>query len=235
MEHGVEPVRQVGARRHLIGNARVADLRLGAHDALGDGRRRAEEGVRDLLGREAADLAQRQATWASGGKAGWQQVKISRRRSSSTSSLVPRRGVVRVGVEPLGELPQRRVEPGAPAQAVDGLEAAGRDEPRAGIGGHAVARPLLDGGREGLVKRLLGQIEVAEEADQGGEDAARLGAVDGLDLARAPAPPHRRSPASGLSGAGGALPDRPHLDASEPSPAGSSRPPGWRRSGPGPR
>ena len=50
-----------------------------------------------------------------------------------------------------------------------------------GLAGHAVARPLLDRGREGVVQRLLGQVEVAEEADQRGEDAARLGAVDGLD------------------------------------------------------
>ena len=30
------------------------------------------------------------------------------------------------------------------------------------------------------MERLLGQLEVAEEADEGGEDAARLGTVDGL-------------------------------------------------------
>jgi hypothetical protein len=33
---------------------------------------------------------------------------------------------------------------------------------------------------ERVVQRLLGEVEVAEEADEGGEDAARVGAVDFL-------------------------------------------------------
>ena len=49
-----------------------------------------------------------------------------------------------------------------------------------GLVGHAVARPLLDGGGERVVQRLLGEIEIAEQADQRGEDAARLGAIDGV-------------------------------------------------------
>jgi hypothetical protein len=40
--------------------------------------------------------------------------------------------------------------------------------------GHPVARPALGGDREGLLRGLLGEIEVAEEADQGGEDATPL-------------------------------------------------------------
>ena len=61
MQHGVEPIRQFVARRHLIRNAarrescssrgRCAGRRVG-----GGG----EKGVRDLLGLEAADFAQRQ-------------------------------------------------------------------------------------------------------------------------------------------------------------------------------
>ena len=60
VQHGVEPLGQLGARRHLVRDPRVADLRLGAHDALGDRRRRGEKRARDLLGGEPADLAQRQ-------------------------------------------------------------------------------------------------------------------------------------------------------------------------------
>ena len=59
MQHGVEPLPQFRPRRHLIGNARVANLGLGAHDALRDGRRPREKGRRDFLGRQAAHLAQR--------------------------------------------------------------------------------------------------------------------------------------------------------------------------------
>ncbi len=60
VEHRVEPVGQLDARRHLVGNARVADLGLGADDALRERGRRGEEGARDLLGGEPADLPQRQ-------------------------------------------------------------------------------------------------------------------------------------------------------------------------------
>ena len=63
-------------------------------------------------------------------------------------------------------------------QRVDRLEAAGRDEPRARIRRDAVARPLLERRGERVVQRLLGEIEVAEEADERGEHAPRLGAVD---------------------------------------------------------
>ena len=121
------------------------------------------------------------AICASGGSAGWQQVKISRSRSSSTPSSSTSAASGGLRLEPRGELDERRVEPGAPAHAVDRLEAPGRDEPRARIRGHAVARPALDGRGERVVQRLLGEVEVAEQADQRGEDAARLGAVDGVE------------------------------------------------------
>ena len=60
MEHGVEPLRQIGARRHFVGHPRVADLGFRADDALRDRRRRREERTGDLLGGQSADFAQRQ-------------------------------------------------------------------------------------------------------------------------------------------------------------------------------
>jgi hypothetical protein len=42
------------------------------------------------------------------------------------------------------------------------------------VGGDAVARPALRGDGEGLLRGFLGEIEVAEEADEGSEDAAPL-------------------------------------------------------------
>ena len=59
-QHAVEAFGQFGSAWHFIGNARVADLGLGAHDALRDRRGRRQVSARDLLGRQAADLAQRQ-------------------------------------------------------------------------------------------------------------------------------------------------------------------------------
>ena len=135
--------------------------------------------MRDLFGREAADLAQRQ-----------RHLRIRRQRRMAAGENQPQPvvldvlavelcGIIGEGVDLLGDIVER-VEPGAPADAVDGLEAAGRNQPRPRIGGHAIARPLLERGAESVVQRLFGEVEVAEQADQRGEDAARLGAVDGV-------------------------------------------------------
>jgi hypothetical protein len=42
------------------------------------------------------------------------------------------------------------------------------------VGGDTVARPALGGERERLLGRFLGEVEVADVADQAGEDAAPL-------------------------------------------------------------
>ena len=49
------------------------------------------------------------------------------------------------------------------------------------VGGRAVARPALGRDRERLLGGFLGEVEVAEEADQAGEDAAPLVAEDLLE------------------------------------------------------
>ena len=59
-QHRVEPLRELLRAGHLVGDARVADLRLRAHDALREGGRGRQEGVRDLLGLQPAHLAQRE-------------------------------------------------------------------------------------------------------------------------------------------------------------------------------
>ena len=89
---------------------------------------------------------------------------------------LPRRHGIDERIDVLAGTP--RVGPRAPPDRVDGLETSRGHEPRSGIGRHAVARPLLERGPERVVQRLLGAIEVAEQADQRGQDAARLGAVD---------------------------------------------------------
>ncbi len=82
----------------------------------------------------------------------------------------------------VGRVPHivKRVEALAASQAVDGLEASGGYEPCARIGRHTVPRPLLDGCPEGVVQRFLGDVEVAEQADQRGQHASRIRKVDGI-------------------------------------------------------
>jgi hypothetical protein len=49
------------------------------------------------------------------------------------------------------------------------------------VGRRPLAGPALGGRRERLLGGLLGEVEVAEEADQDGEDAAPLVAEDLLE------------------------------------------------------
>jgi hypothetical protein len=65
---------------------------------------------------------------------------------------------------------QRAIAP----DAVDRPIACRGREPCPGIGWRAVARPPLGRDGERLLNGLLGEVEVAEEADQGGEDPAPL-------------------------------------------------------------
>jgi hypothetical protein len=74
-----------------------------------------------------------------------------------------------------------RGERAVAADAVDRAVARRRQQPGARVGGRAVAGPALGGGREGLLGGFLGEVEVAEEADQDGEDAAPLVAEDLLE------------------------------------------------------
>src|SRR2546426_4762628 len=92
---------------------------------------------------------------------------------------VPCDGVACLNVKSAGDLLERRVEPGAPAHCVDGLEAAGRHEPRPGIGGYAITRPPPYFCGKGTVEGVFCEGEIAQQADQGGEDATWIGAIKG--------------------------------------------------------
>jgi hypothetical protein len=67
------------------------------------------------------------------------------------------------------------------AKLVDCPVARGHDQPRAGIRRDPSPPPALGGDREGLLDSFLGEIEVAEEANQGGEHPGPLVAKYLLD------------------------------------------------------
>ncbi len=68
-----------------------------------------------------------------------------------------------------------------PPQAIDPLVARRADEPRDRVRRHSFRRPLLERRRAGLLQRLLGDVEVVEEANQRRDDPPVLGAKDLLD------------------------------------------------------
>ena len=181
VEHRVEPLRKLRSLGHLIRKARVANLRLGANDPLRDGGGAHEKGPRDFLGGEPAHFTQRERD------AGIRRERGMAAREDQAQPIVLDRGrvfgrrMVDARLELRGQRDQRAIESPPSAQGVDGFEAARGHEPRHRIGRHALRGPLLDGRDERVVQRLLGQVEVPEEANEGGEHAPRVGAIDGLD------------------------------------------------------
>jgi hypothetical protein len=83
----------------------------------------------------------------------------------------------------LGQLEQAglRGQVALAPDAVDRAIAGGGDQPCARMLGRAVPPPALGRDRERVLGGFLGEVEVAEEADQRGEDAAPLLAEDLLE------------------------------------------------------
>src|SRR5215207_1433420 len=68
------------------------------------------------------------------------------------------------------------------SDAIDRLVAADIDQPGAGIGRHAGVWPPRQRYRERILQCILGEIEIADEADQGRQRPARLVAKDFFDF-----------------------------------------------------
>ena len=183
-EHGAEPVGQLVVGRHDVRDARVADLPLRPHEPLLHRRLGGEEGAGDLRRAQAAQRAERQ-----------RDPRLGRERRVAAGEDQPQ-PVVRDGAvvhlvhlvllvrrhERL-ELLHLVLEPARPAEAVDRLVPRGGRDPRGRVAGQAAARPDLEGDEEGVLYRLLGEVEVAEHADERRDRPSRLlpeQAVDGL-------------------------------------------------------
>ncbi len=154
-----------GTRNGIPG---LPDLALGPDEALGHARLGDQEGARDLDGGQAADLAEGQRYLRLGSQGGVAA------REDERKPLVGNRAHLVLGFGQLGEALeklrltcQRAVAP----NAVHGAVAGRRDDPRARIPGLAFSRPAFQSRREGVLNRVLGEVEVAEDAD---EDCDRM-------------------------------------------------------------
>ena len=196
-EHRGEAVGQQVIGRHAERDAGGLDLLLRAHEALRHRRLGDEERARDLGRGQPAERAQRERDLRVGRERGVAA------REDELEPLVREGRVVHRVLHRLGDLEQPRLlGVGAfAAEAVDGAVARRRHQPGAGARGHALARPALRRDRERLLRGLLGEVEVAEEADEGREDAPPL-VAEGLFEARDHAPIGRTSTAPPMLAAG---------------------------------
>ena len=178
-------------RRQAIGEPRVdghgernrgrSDLRLGPRDPtlhrlLGDQKRTC-----DLHRGEPAERPQRQRHLCLHGQrrvtAGEDQLQAFVGDRAVVEVERIHRRFRQIGLEQPRLAPQR-----LPASyPVDGAIASSRDQPGDRILRRPVTGPPLGRDRERLLGGLLGEVDVTEEADQGGEDAAPLAPEDLLD------------------------------------------------------
>ena len=132
-EDAVQSSGEFGQRRQLVGNVRVTNFGLGPDDSLRHRRRRGQERGGDLFGRQAADLPERQGHLG----VGWERRMAAGK--DQPELIIPDIVVVghwfRSGVQLGGQLGLRPIEASPAAEAVDGLEPAGRHQPRARVRG----------------------------------------------------------------------------------------------------
>ena len=165
-ENGAQPVGEKVRRWDAQRNPRIPDLPLRAHEPLRERRLGNEETAGDLRRRETADEAQRQRDL---------RVRGERRMAAGEDQLEAfvgdglLRGLGKLfgAGEQLGLARERLVAPDAVYRAV----ARGRDDPRTGIRRHAVQRPPLRSANERVLNRVLGEVEITEDA---AEDRDRL-------------------------------------------------------------
>ena len=180
-EHGFEPLWQFLRVGDLERDPGVADLRLAPDDPLRHGRGSGQEGGSDLIGREAAHLAEGERDL---------DFRIDGRVAAGEDEpqpvvldLLARSGRVRLGDlrEPPGDLPMLAVEGAAAAQGVDRLEPPRGYEPGPRVIRDAFPPPPLDRCGEGFMQRLLRQVKVPHQPHQRCEDPTRLRPVELLD------------------------------------------------------
>ena len=144
-----------------------------------------QKGARDLLGRQAADQAQRQCDARLGGKQRMAGCKDEPQQV--VADVVVERGIeVRrrtfsLGLDLATELGVLAFDQLLAAQPIDGAMFRGGHQPGARLVGNARLGPLLECGDEGVLRQLLGNTDVTHEARQAGDEPCLLDPPDRVD------------------------------------------------------
>ena len=172
VEHGEHRAKALGQhviRRHAEGDAGVAHLSLRAHESLRHRGLGDEERPRDLRRRQACDLAQRQRHPCLGS-----ECRVAAGEDECEPVVGDRAHVVLLGRkrlqarEQLGLAGERLLT----AEPVDRPVPGCGDDPGAGVRRRPVAGPALERGRERVLHRVLGAVEIAEDAGEDGDGTA---------------------------------------------------------------
>src|SRR5439155_14677131 len=79
------------------------------------------------------------------------------------------------------ELVLRRIKSRPSTQSINGSESGRRNQPWPRVIGYSTTGPRAQRSRKGFVHRLLGQIKIAEQADQSCQDSSRIHAIKGVE------------------------------------------------------
>src|SRR5512133_154295 len=166
--------------RDAEGNPGFANLPLRSHQPLGKRRLVDEERARDLVRLQTRDLAERQGDLRLGCEG-----RVAAGEDEAKAFVGDRaHAVFFLGAQALESCEQLGLacERALAADPVDRAVAGRRDDPCTGIARRALSRPALDGRREGVLHRVLGALEVTEDADENGNRTSPLLAKDGVDV-----------------------------------------------------
>ena len=180
-EHARQAFGQELGGRDTVGDRRLPDLALGPNEALGHRRLRDEEGTGDLAGREAAEGLQRQRN-----SRVHPQGRVAAREDQPQPVVGDPAHVRLVSSERLERLhdaelrrllTQRPLTP----EPVDRAVARGRRDPRAGVVGDPALGPDPHGLCERLLHRVLGEVEISQDPDQGRDRSTLLAPEQAVD------------------------------------------------------
>jgi hypothetical protein len=180
-EHGGEALGELMVGRDPEGDSRVADLALGAHQALRHRRLRHEEGPRDLRGGQPADGLQGQRDARVLGEGGMRAGEDQAQALVAEALQAVEGGVHDADRRLRGELLVLGPGGAPAAQPVDRVVARDGDEPLGRHRRHACRWPTAERHGERLLQRLLGELEVAQRAHERREHPRAVGAVDALE------------------------------------------------------
>ena len=161
---------------------------LGPDDALGDRRLRDEERPRDLLGRQAAEQAERERDARLGGE---HRMAGREHEPQEVVADVVVEGRVEIRRGPVPARPRARRPSSSCLRSsslfrrrmIDRTMLRGGHEPGARIVRDARLRPLLERGDERVLREVLGQADVAHDPRKAGDEPRRLDPPDRVDRA----------------------------------------------------
>jgi len=194
-EHRGEARAELFPMRDFEGHAFFAQGPFGADDPLGDGRLRHQESPGDLVGGQPAEEPQGERNACL-----WRKDRMAGNEDEAQQVVAHRivhRGIniglcgVLLDFELVAELFMLALAQLAAAEEIDGAMLGRGHEPGAGLVRNPYLRPLLKRRNERVLRKLLGEADIAHHPRKAGDEPRLLDPENGLDGAMGVGSRHR--------------------------------------------